>query len=329
MKTMKYILILAAITATTSHPTHAQEAKEEQSLLASLQMEPIRVVNLSFISAGHLTEAMQQLDLPVSIAAVNEQQIMIRGHAKLVDYVIASVVKVLDIPDTNRAITKTTVLPVSANSTSKANLLAMIDVAVTPSPFTRIAYDPNSQSLVVRAPSSDIKNIQVVLDRLAKPSRALLVECFFIRANLGTGGDKNESRLPKHLASVGSALASNGLTNLELLAPMMVHSQEGQGFETKATFNEKIPHDNEHSGVMDFHIRGNVKLSADKQVAEVTIKAVVHGGFSNESTHQGRTGFEVETSVATPIGDYAILAAAPSSTAFGDVIALVIRVTTK
>ncbi len=322
-------LFAAVLSASTTSLAIAQEAKGKQNPASVIQMDPVRIVNLSFISAYQLVDSMRELGLPIKAIAVGEHQIMLRGRAELVEHILATIVSVLDVADTDRMKVTTAVLSAPIGPTSSKNLLNMFSVSTTRGGQTQIAYDEGSQTLLVRAPQGEIDEIKGVLDQLAKPSRPILLECFFIRATLEGPNGKTDSKLPKILSSVGTALEASGLTSLELLSPMMVHSQEGEHFETGATFGDRHQETVESRGQMDFRVTGSAKLSEDGGTAEIAIEANVQGLYHNQREKDGQTGFQVSTSVATPVGDYAILAAAPSSTASGDVIALAIRVTSK
>jgi Bacterial type II/III secretion system short domain len=321
--------ILAAMAIVTiGTPLFAQEAEGRRVPIKGTKSNEIKVVKLSFIAAQPLAAQIDKLDLPVRVTAVGNKQIMIRGQKAAVEHVLTSVVKVLDVPETDEGDVITAILPLPTGLRRASDVLALIRAGVESGQRARIAVDDRTRTLVVRARPEEIETIKAVFAHLAKPTRAVLIECFFIRGKLSAGQDDN-SPLPAHLSSVGQALGENGLTNLELLAPMMISAQEGMQFESEAVFGETFPDTTGIGGEMGISVEGTVQVGSDGQVAELTIQSRVRGDYRNHATVDGKTEFILETSVAVPIGDYAILAAAPSSTASGDVIALAVRVTTK
>lgn len=329
---LRWVLVGVALLAVAT-PLFAQEA-EETTFTTVFGEEVIKVVKLRFVTPVSMYRTIQKLELPVSVTTVGDGKIMIRGLKKNVEHVITSVVKVLDVPEDDEGNIKTAILPLPTGLRRADDVIPLIHAVAMRGRLTQIAVDDRTRTLVVRAPQKDIEAIKSVLAHLSHPTRAVLVECFFIRGKL-SGETDGEAKLPKHLSSVGKALGESGMSSLELLAPMMISAQEGTRFESSATFGEPIPRNEGRSGQLAFAIEGVVRLGGDGGVAEITIEARVYGQYRNENTpeqgrrKEGQTQFNLETSVAIPVGDYAILAASPSSTAGGDIIALAIRVTTK
>ena len=78
---------------------------------------------------------------------------------------------------------------------------------------------------------------------------------------------------------------------------------------------------------LEFSVEGTARLSVGGDDAWLTVRGRVSGKYIRKQGADGETYFELDTTVATKLGNYVILAAAPSSTASGDAVALVVRLT--
>jgi len=321
--------ILAAMTiATIGTPLFAQEAKKADPAVRWDGGEAIEVAKLSFIDANNLASAIRRLKLPIHVTAVDDKQILLRGQKEILERVLTSIVKVLDVPEVDQEDTQTAILPFPNGFTRSHQFMSNLRAAFTGGRKPWVAVDEITRTLVVKAPQNDIDMVKAVIAVMAKRTRSVLIECFFIRGKL-SDATKDDTPLPAHLSSVGKALNESGLTNLELLTPVMIYSREGEKFKSYSLFGERTLREGVQSGKISFSVSGEVQLDRDGQVAKLRIDSQVNGKYANETTPDGKTEFTLRTTVGVPIGDYAILAAAPSSTASGDVIALAVRVTTK
>ncbi len=125
------------------------------------------------------------------------------------------------------------------------------------------------------------------------------------------------------MKTVEPVMHENGFGDLALLATIMITVDESRQFRQESTLRAVHGDDVDE---LKFAVRGDVHLDAGGNVAQLDMRADVIGEYSNEE-HMGETAFEVNTALAAKLGGYAILAAGPSSTANGNAIALVLRVT--
>ena len=104
---------------------------------------------------------------------------------------------------------------------------------------------------------------------------------------------------------------------MSLLAPLTARAQEGARFS--ATGYLAYP---EGKG-LQFSVEGDIRGIAQSSTVSSRITAAVE---SEDPELGGRLIFSIETTLVSPLGDYVVLATAPSSNATYDVVALVVRV---
>jgi hypothetical protein len=181
--------------------------------------------------------------------------------------------------------------------------------------------------LVATAGAPAMEAVRQLVEKLDRPPESLTVHLFFLRSRIGKATDTSGKELPAAgLRQVVVALAQNGFADPKLVAPVVVTTDEDQWFESSSRHQPcgECPVTED----LSFYVRGRARLQSAEDIVQVNINAVMKGKYQDSGTlAAGDVNFEVNTTIATELGNYVILAAAPSSTAQGDAIALAVKVT--
>jgi hypothetical protein len=176
----------------------------------------------------------------------------------------------------------------------------------------------------------DITSVRELVEHVTRSNQArttggVQLTFYFLQTSMGAGDSKGGEDLPPALSSVVKALGENGFQNARMLAPLIVHANTmGEPFQIRGacapdrevSVNGRIqPSSSAGGGIM-------LQVSA---VIEDRKLGVNPGGPMGERITKP---FTLETSIATRIGDYVVLAASPDRSAGGSsAIVLVVHAT--
>lgn len=186
----------------------------------------------------------------------------------------------------------------------------------------RIGADPANQLIVVNGSHSDIEMVRSLVAQFDKPKASLTLSFFFIQGSTGAMDDDEleyaVEELPESLRAVGAALAKNGFSHLTLLAPLTANAQENARFSSRGFLGDGIEEG------LEFHVAGKIRRGTQSDSARIEIAAEVVKTLP--MLDRRITLFGAETTLLIKLGDYVILAAAPSTLAGNEALALVVRV---
>jgi hypothetical protein len=300
-------------------PVHAQSEQEHGPGV-------IKIVRLNHIDAHNAAEAISEIGLPIRVASVDGNSIILRGPSEEIERVISQVIPAMDAPQAGAdGDEQTHLIPLNVAPTGV--LLNLLETATAGS-RTRFAIDHQNRLLVVKATASALESIRKVVSQLDQVSPSLSVEFYFIRGSIGPPKQQDQDALPKSLASVKTALHEAGLTDLTLLAPLVVRTDSREKFRSKGIKERQA---NEFQQ-LHFFVTGIARLQPDGKIVQLDLSAELSGGYkmARETTEPivGQTDFQLTTTITARLGDYVVLAASPSTTSDGDAVALAVRVTT-
>lgn len=320
MTFVKQILFATALTWTTTWLCLGQEAPKPAQ-----RPEPpggaIQVIQLSHVEAGAVEKVIHQLGLPAAVASTSGEKLLIRGEEDVLRR-ISELVKTLDVPTTTAG-GKPEAYFIALGNTSTATLMPAVQALL--GERSRVALDSVNGLLVLNAEPGEIVAIKKLLATIDRPRVPVAVDFFFLRARIGVQENGGERPLPSALAPIAKTLADNGFASLSLMAPVHVAADMDREFKSESTL--RIDNDGRVDDLR-FRASGVVRGSGGDEV-ELTLEAVMSGGYDTPagSKKAGDAGFFIDTTIAARLGQYIVLAASPSSTAQGDAVALVARVT--
>ena len=117
----------------------------------------------------------------------------------------------------------------------------------------------------------------------------------------------------------------SGFGKMSLIAPLTVVADDGRKFQSRAKYR---PSDDEE---LQMIVSGAVRSSTGKTF-RVDLQAELKGHATTANAAKSGAQaediyFDAETTVVARGGEYTVLAAAPTSTASGDAVAVIVRVT--
>ena len=188
-----------------------------------------------------------------------------------------------------------------------------------------VASDKSSRSVVVTAPKRLVAEVERLLDAIdvrapaPKEALSLQIEFFFLQARLHPG-EEVASELADVLKPVAAALAESGIHQPVLLAPLVVQVGSDEEFTQEGLVGQT-------DGIILIDVKGEAERGELDGTVELEVRATMKGPIRTGNQVQYQSVFELNTTLTFALGDYIVLAAAPGQTDYGDVIALVVRVT--
>jgi len=267
------------------------------------------VVMLSHADASDVANALGSVGYQVSIRAVDNNRLVIRGLEKDVQELELKVIPSVDVPRTHGQ-EAAAVEYIRLGHQTPPNLYQMLETVAPQDRATTYAFDQAKRTLVMRGDLARIAEVKRLVAAVDRPAEPLTVQFFFIRGQID--GAKGENNLPGGLEPVAKALMANGFTKISLLAPIVVSTRDGESFEASAQIATGTAHERR------LHVR-SANLAVDTEAARLNVQARVE-------SPEGLV-FGMETAVTAKLGGYTLLAAAPGSTEDGDAIAVALRVT--
>ncbi|NOT02012.1 MAG: hypothetical protein HOP29_15465 [Phycisphaerales bacterium] len=188
---------------------------------------------------------------------------------------------------------------------------------------TRVGIDPINHLLIVNGNRDAAARIRALVERVDTPRAPLRLTFFFIRGEILNDGNVADAgsapALPAKLRPVAAVLAETGFTNMELSAPLTTNATEDSFFSAGG----RLAGGNSQ-GAMEFQVEGKVRPSSQPGHASIEVRGDVE--FIPAEGSAPNTMFRAETTLVTRLGDYVVVAAAPSSLTSGEAMALVVRV---
>ena len=139
---------------------------------------------------------------------------------------------------------------------------------------------------------------------------------------------------------IAKTLAANGFAEISLMAPIRLKcrmadessSQSRRGIGREFSINSRLrtnPTDGGELGdVLDFTVTGGVGPTSVQDSVALRVDAGVNGQIINaELEVVGNVRFSVQATITAKLGQYVLLSAAPGTTATGQAVAVVVRVT--
>lgn len=286
--------------------------------------ELIKPLRLSHSESNAVVAAIKTLELPVLVAAAGPNMIVLRGSPADVQKAAQMVTTYLDLPGTTGVSEQSTAF-ISVGIENTADLVDLVH-AVVHTPWARVALDEVNRMLVVRASEEDIAAVRRLIEEIDRPRESLTAHFYFIRATIGGKSATGEVNLPPALQPVAKTLTDNGFGNPSLMAPITVVAHGSREFDSDSTL--RLDGDLDAENQLNFSVRGVARLEPDGETVQLTVDAGMYGQYGDEDEGGPYdTNFSVDTTIAMKLDSYVILAASPSSTAGGNAVALVVRVT--
>jgi hypothetical protein len=325
MMVIRYALVVSAAVTVFVPAAIAQEQPASRPELFPADWTTISVVDVAHVDAASAAAAIRKLGMPVAVGAISDSKLVLRGTEEGV----GSVVKVLDRMDMPESVGAsrfvTEFLPLGNIRTH--TLMSALST-VTRGSSTRVAVDEVNRMLVARGSTDVIGEVRKLLTQLDKPAKSLTLQFFFIRASVGAEVAARADALPDALSHVGKTLAANGFGSPSLMAPIIVVAEEGEEFESESRMQAVYEQAALEESLV-FEVSGQARVQSGGEHVHLSVHAAIRGDYvaRAKGADEGETHFDASTTIAAKLGSYVILAAAPSSTAQGDTIALVVRVT--
>ena len=172
--------------------------------------------------------------------------------------------------------------------------------------------DASSNLVVLKGRTDELDAARELVSRIDKPQATFSVSFFFIGGSMTTKSNLPPTiDLPTALMPVGETLARNGLGDMALLAPLTARTQEGSEFSASGYLRYST------GKGLEFLAEGDIQGIAESNTVRSRIRARVN---REDPEIGGRTIFSIDTMLVSPLGDYVVLATAPSSNAEYDVI---------
>lgn len=339
MRRFTYAIAIATVlaAASTSGAAAYQDTQKTGARGASRNADQvIEIITVEHTEAKSIARIVESISGARVVADSRTNSLIIAGSAEIVAKV-KTLVGQLDIAV--RAAQKTnrmtqffeTTLPID-NST-----LELVDSVI--SEGTSIAAD--GKLLIVQGSPQDLKEVEALVNKLNETAatrkspfesadpRSIQTNFYFISMSFDKSAPaKDAAPLPAALTLVADALAENGFYNPSLLAPLFVNAKEvsrGDNFQISG-----------QAGDIKIRVSGRVGQSGSPDSVEMSVSAELTAPYFHvTSSADGETRklrgyqsmFDIETRLNVTLGDYVVLAAAPSSSGDGRAIALVVRAT--
>ncbi len=275
------------------------------------QKPDVRVYHLRHGRPGAIEETLLRLNIDADVISDDTAGSLVVNTTTPVHDEVARLIKLLDVSAKEESSTTAFISLIHRDARDIGHLVQPLINAKR----TRVAADLTNQILVLKGLASDIAAARDLVKQLDRPARMFRLSFIFLRADVGGGSAADLPELPKGLRDVADALSANGLSGLRLLAPLTVSVEE------KASYSSSGYLQPEDGASFDFRVKGDVLRGRATDDVTFTVRAEVVNGRGEFA----REVFSARTTITAPLGDYVVLAAAPSSSGDGDAIVLVVR----
>jgi len=315
-RTVGVFILIASILSIQG--ARAEEPSKNKTPDVASDQWSLEVVELKYANASNVASAIRQLASSTSVTALNEHTLALSGQRNQIEALVAKVVHGVDVQDAPTS--QADFVPVKNYPVNE-----LMPVLRTVAPRATFGIDEINRTVVVQGDERERKAVRLALQTLDQPSHSARLQLFFLRGDISASPAAGETNFPSDLAPVGKTLNAAGFGHLSLLAPMIIAAQEGKTFESKARLRSPSSTPEED---IEFNAKGTVRFLQPANTAQVNVAVSANGSYAlgAEGGH-APTRFELETTVELKLGEYVLLSAAPSSSATGGAIALVVRVT--
>lgn len=286
----------------------------------------IKVVQLNHLDAHSAAEVLKNIGLPLAVAALDENRLVLRGAENDIDGAIKQVLTAMDVPQAG-ADGSTGAHLFQLRNIPSGLLLHMLETA-TAGARARFALDPANRVLVVNAPTSEQETVRLLLDQLDRESPPLTMQFYFIRGALSPGKEEKVELWPAGLSSVAKALREIGMSHLELLAPMIVRTDSNWEFFSQGTLRRQASEEG-RSENLNLEVKGTSRLLGDAKTVQLKLEASLRGDFVKDAADAGKAAFNLQTTITAKLDDFVVVSASPTTTSEGDAVALAVRVSAK
>lgn len=285
----------------------------------------VEFIQLTHMGAQDMANVIRGLGFGVVVVAAPDGKILLRGQKPEVARAVEVIGK-LDTPGAaDAAGVRAEFIPIDNIDTT---YLGNVVKSLITGSQSKFAVDYSNRMLIVRASEDELTAIRTLVSQMARPERSVTVDFFFLRAMIGSAGADRDRKLPSALAPIAETLAANGFTDISLIAPIRVTCRMRRDFRSNSRLRTNPTKENKLGDNLDFTVRGKVGPAATEDTVELEVYAGINGRFINADLKEvGRIDFSVEATITAKLGQYVILSAAPSSTAKGEAVAVVVRVT--
>lgn len=317
VKTGRFAVILVLLVSTAA-PAQSTSAEERQ------EPKLTRVLTVSHVSPESLADAINAIAVrgenPTSVyaKAIDHRRLLLHGYPTAMDEAMMHVVGPADQPQISSD-DAGDVEVISLGNAPSPSLPAMLETLANEFTGVDFAIDAASRTLVFRGDAQTRERVRRLLAAIDRPSPPISLEFYFLSGTMG--GGSSEAELPREFAGVAKALSASGIGSLSLLAPLRTSVVSGEEFRVLARRQPDAAAN--ETQVLAFDIYGTGTLTENPSSCSVKLQA-------NMQTVDGstpRANFGVETVVTTKPGEFAVLAAGPSTTDTSDTIILVVRAT--
>lgn len=282
--------------------------------------EVIQVLPVKHANAHEILRVFQPLGLSVSVAVdTTSNSLVVRGPSAAVT-AAAELAASLDRPSEAPSAGDPVFIQVKHRDVDDVFQLIHQNYDIGK---TRVGADPVNHLLMVTGNQTDAARIRAFVERIDTPKAPLRLTFFFIRGEIVNEGNAADAAgsgaaLPPKLAPVAAVLAETGFANMELSAPLTTNTTEDNDFSAGGRLAG-----GSNGGALEFLVEGTVRPSPQPGHARIEVRGEVH--FLPTGEAPASTLFRVETTLITRLGDYVVVAAAPSSMTSGEALALVVR----
>lgn len=292
-----------------------RESKPDAVVASRIQTKLVKVFGVELAEPQNVLDVLLTLKLGVRFALDESSRAIVANGAEETLAVVENLIHELDKRASKVPSHTALFLPIKyRNAEDVAELVA---AANRGRGRLRVVADASSNLVVLRGRTDELDAARKLVSRIDKPQATFSVSFFFIGGSMTTNGNPPATiDLPTALMPVGETLARYGLGDMALLAPLTARTQEGSEFSASGYLRS--------SGKgFEFLAEGDIQGIAESNTVRLRIRARVN----REDPETGeRTIFSIETMLVSPLGDYVVLATAPSANVEYDVLALVVRV---
>lgn len=307
----KTVQLFVLVMVSFGHFVHAQNAQQRVQRKAESDAS-LRMYKLKSANAIDVVKVLHQLGINARFVADSDSNsVLVSAGPKALQSVEDMIVQ-LDKPATNRSDESAFIKLKHRRAKDAAELL---HETVLNTSRARVAVDEANQMLLIDAQKRELDRARALVAEMDQPRDTLLMKFYFIRGKVNRG-HQNLGKLPEGLHDVLVALNEQGVSELELLAPLSTRTREGSefGIEGSTKFEGEF--------LRSYRINGNVLQALEGEAARLRVQAGVRE--SDGKTYKGV--FSIETTLTVPVGEYVVLAAAPGSSGVDEVIALAVYV---
>ncbi len=315
--------------ATTAQAEQNQSAEPAEEASSEPEMAEIRVFRLKHAEphsvARTVAELFSKRHLAVAVDARLNALIVRDASGGLNLASVERLITDLDKPDDAEGLTLTEIVKLKHRDAEDVVTVLRRSHEHMP---VETGFDSASQSVLLTGRRDQVKELASLIDEIDKPQEPIRLSFFFLKGQRDgedpSASEQAISELPEELRPVGRSLVKSGFARPGLLAPLSANTMEDARFQTAGFIST-----GEHLEGLDLHINGRVRQGTRSGTTRVEIESEVIRAKRDprEAGVIRHAVFRLQTTLVAKLGDYVVLAAAPSSNeAANELLALVVRV---